>query len=62
MVFQEEGGVKTLIKNWEKRLEGGEGSEFLNLPDNNMNKRRVSQEFQETLMMFVEKEGGENAC
>ena len=58
MVFQEEGGVKTLIKNWEKRLEGGEGSEFFNLPDSNMNKRRVSQEFQETLMMFVEKEGG----
>ena len=58
VVFQEEGGVKTLIKNWEKRLEGGEGSEFLNLPDSNMNKRRVSQEFQETLRMFVEKEGG----
>ena len=58
MIFQEEGRVKTLIKNWETRSGGGEESEFLYLPDTYIDKRRVSQEFQETLLMFVEKEVG----
>ena len=55
------GGVKTLILDWETRARGGEGEDVHLLPvENNRNERRASQDFRNTVQMFVRKGEGDS--